>query len=101
MENLQKKVKEFVEKHQLEQKVEISALDLVSEIGEVTKEILKSSEYGRKEPKYREELKEELGDVFYSLINLANHYQVDLEEALVIAVEKYERRIKEKGEADS
>lgn len=46
MKNLQQKVKEFVEKYNLEHSAEISTLDLVTEIGEVAKEIIKSTNYG-------------------------------------------------------
>jgi NTP pyrophosphatase (non-canonical NTP hydrolase) len=75
-------------------------LDLLSELGEVAKEILKSTNYGSRGPEYREEIKEELGDAFYSLINLANHYSVDLEEALALVLQKYEKRLS-KGSAGS
>ena len=43
MKKVQKKVKEFAQKHNLEHNAEITMLDLVSELGEVSKEILKSS----------------------------------------------------------
>ncbi len=74
---------------------------MVSEIGKMAKEILEASNYGKRKPKYRKELKEEIGDVFYSLINLANHYKIDLEEALDLVLEKYEKRIKTKNTAAS
>ena len=97
MKNLQQKVEEFVEKYQLKHRPEITTLDLVSEIGEIAKEILEMSDYGKKEPKYREELKSEIGDALYSLINLANYYNIGLEEALEIALKKYQARLKEKN----
>lgn len=100
MDNFQEKVRVFVEKYNLAHSPEISALDLVSELGEVAKEILKSTNYGTKEPKYPEEIKGELGDAFYSLINLANHCNVDLEKALELALQKYEKRLS-KGSAGS
>ena len=56
--------------------------------------------YGRKPLEYREELKNELGDVLYSLITIANTFDIDLEEALNEALEKYEKRLK-KGSAGS
>lgn len=99
--NFQQKVKEFAEKYNLTHGAEIAALDLVSEIGEVAKEILKTTDYGKKPAKHREELKAEIGDVFYSLINLANYYNIDLEEALEIVLKKYEERLNNKGTASS
>jgi len=100
MKNLQKKVEEFVAKYNLQHEPEIDALDFVSELGEVVKEILKTTNYGKEKPKYRQEMKDEIGDAFYSLIKLANHYNVDLEEALESALKKYEKRL-QKGSASS
>ena len=56
--------------------------------------------YGRDPYKYREEVKSELGDVLYSLITVANTFDIDLEEALLEVVGKYEKRLK-KGSAGS
>lgn len=72
----------------------------MSELGEVAKEILKMSDYGRKPLKYRAELKSELGDLLYSIITIANSFDIDLEEALNMVLEKYEKRLK-KGSAGS
>ena len=94
MKNLQKKVLVFVERYNLKHSSEVSALDLVSEIGEVAKEILKSGNYGKNPPQKTAEMKSELGDALYSLITLANSLDIDLEEALNMVLEKYEKRIK-------
>ena len=40
------------------------------------------------------------GDLLFSIVCLANHYDVDLEKALEIALEKYKKRLK-KGSAGS
>lgn len=72
----------------------------MSELGEVAKEILKMSDYGKRPIKYREELRSELGDLFYSLITIANSFDIDLEKALEIVLAKYEKRLK-KGSAGS
>lgn len=81
--------------------VEYRMLDLFDEIGEVAKEISKMSDYGSKKPKFREEIIMELGDAFYSLITVANYYDVDLVDSLRLALEKYEKRIKKWGHAGS
>jgi len=76
MKELQDRIKKFCEKHGLESPVEHRVLDAASELGEVAKEILKLSDYGRKpiivgNLKYEkmggEELKSELGDLLYSI----------------------------------
>jgi NTP pyrophosphatase (non-canonical NTP hydrolase) len=97
MKEIQNKVKEFCERYELECPLEVRVLDLVSELGEFAKEIIKSTNYGKKQFEFREEIKTELGDLFFSLIVLANQLGIDLEEALSLVLEKYEKRIKEKG----
>jgi len=100
MKDLQRKVLDFTKKYNLVHSNEITALDLVSEIGEVAKEILKETNYGTAPLQKREELKKEIGDAFYSLINLANFNEIDLEEAINLVLEKYEKRLT-KGSAGS
>lgn len=100
MKKIQEKVKEFCEKNNMEHEIEYRVLDLVSEIGEVAKEILKMTDYGKKSMEFREEIKLELGDAFYSLITIANYFNINLEEALNLVLEKYKKRL-EKGSAGS
>ncbi len=102
----QQKVKEFMNVHDLEKDFTVRhrVLDLVSEVGEIAKEILKADSYGRDKmelARVREDLELELGDTFFSLIALANDCKVDLLAALDKAMKKYEGRLKEKGSLDS
>jgi len=101
MKDLQKKVLDFVERYNLKHSPETSALDLVSEIGEVAKEILKSGKYGKNPPVATAEMKGELGDALYSLIALANSLGIQLEEALNMILKKYEERIKKTDSSGS
>jgi NTP pyrophosphatase (non-canonical NTP hydrolase) len=94
MRNLQKRVKDFVSRNGLEYPPEHRVLDVASELGEVSKEILKMTDYGQKPLEYRPEIKTELGDLLYSVITLADFLDVDLEEALEEVMEEYEKRIK-------
>lgn len=100
MKELQQKVKKFCKTYHLESPPEHRALDVMSELGEVAKEILKTTNYGRKQREFRSELKSEIGDLLYSLITLANSFDIDLEEALSLVLEKYEKRLK-KGSSGS
>jgi NTP pyrophosphatase (non-canonical NTP hydrolase) len=100
MKELQEKIKKFCKEHNLESPAEHRVLDTMSELGEVAKEILKMSDYGRKPIKYGEELKSELGDLLYSVITIANSFDIDLEEALNMVLEKYKKRLRE-GSAGS
>ena len=98
---VQQKVKKFMDENKMNNPIEFRMLDLVDEIGEVAKEICKMSDYGTKKPVFRGEIISELGDAFYSLITVANYYDVDLTEALNLVIEKYEKRIKKGGHAGS
>jgi len=100
MREIQERIKKFCKENNMESPAEHRVLDTMSELGEVAKEILKMSNYGRKPIEYRDELKSELGDVLYSLITIANTFDIDLEDALHQVLEKYEKRLK-KGSAGS
>lgn len=100
MKQIQKQIKEFCKEHNLDASVENRMLDLVSEIGEASKEILKATNYGKKKAKFDGKIEEELGDAFFSLVVLANELDVDLENSLNKALKKYEKRL-EKGSAGS
>ncbi len=100
MKKLQEKIKKFCKENNLESPPEHRVLDTMSELGEVAKEILKMSDYGRKPIKYKEEISLELGDLLYSLITIANSFDIDLEEAMNASLRKYENRLK-KGSAGS
>lgn len=97
MKKIQQKVKSFTEENQLQHTPQVSTLDLVSEVGEIAKEILESSDYGEKKVELSKNLKLEIGDAFYSLICLANCLEVDLEDSLNIVLKKYQKRLKEGG----
>jgi NTP pyrophosphatase (non-canonical NTP hydrolase) len=100
MKKLQEIIKQFCKQYNLESPPEHRVLDAMSELGEVSKEILKMTDYGRKPLEYRQELKSELGDLLFSVITIANSFDIDLEEALNMVLEKYEKRL-EKGSAGS
>ncbi|MBU1038664.1 MazG-like family protein [Patescibacteria group bacterium] len=93
MKKLQEEIKIFCQVNGLIRPVEYQLLDMVSELGEVAKEILRSSDYGKKPVEYKEELKQELGDVLYSLITVANGLDIDLELAVKQAIVKYQARL--------
>ena len=97
----QQKVKKFMDENEMNNPIEYRMLDLVDEVGEVAKEICKMSKYGTEKPTFRDEIKTELGDAFYSLTTVANYYKVDLVEALEIVIQKYKKRINNGGHAGS
>lgn len=101
MKDIQEKVKILIKKYNLESSSEIRFIDLISEVGELGKEILKGNNYGKKEHRNTENLESEVGDVFFSLICVANELNIDLEQALDEVLKKYENRFSEKGNIGS
>ncbi len=96
MRKIQEKVKLFCEKNKLSSSLEHRVLDTISELGEFSKEILKATNYGKETIVLNDKLKLELGDVFFSLITIANTIDIDLDESLDTILEKYQKRIKKR-----
>ncbi|MDD4049582.1 MAG: MazG nucleotide pyrophosphohydrolase domain-containing protein [Candidatus ainarchaeum sp.] len=96
MKKIQEKINKFCKDKNLDSTLEIKVLDLVSEVGEVSKEIIKGTDYGKKDFKITENTKSEIGDVLFSLITIANQLDVDLEIALEKVLEKYQKRFEVK-----
>jgi NTP pyrophosphatase (non-canonical NTP hydrolase) len=101
MSDLQRDVALFMRRHRLRHDVETQTMDLVSEVGELAKEVLLATDYGRRAPQFRSELANEIGDALYSLLALADVCGVDAAAALGAALEEYERRLAERGDASS
>lgn len=97
LKELQKQVKDFIESNNMNTSVEFRTLDLVSEVGELSKEIIKSSNYGKVPVVNTENMCSEFGDVIFSLIAAANAMEINLEKELNSALVKYSRRLKKGG----
>lgn len=100
MKDTQEKIQLFCLHHNLVASPEHRLLDVVSELGEVAKEVLKSTDYGRKEFHSTEDFADEMGDALFSLIALANAAHVDLNTALETVLRKYDKR-SQKGDIGS
>jgi len=98
---LQADIVSFDRLHHVSTTIEGRALDLVSEVGELSKELLTGTRYGEESFVADESWEMELGDVLYSLIRLANHTNVNLGGAIQAALGKYERRWERKGTISS
>lgn len=101
MENWQQRAVEFAQKHNFSPDPGVYALDCLSELGEVAKEILRVTQYGRCPPHWSPEVRAEMGDLLYSLCLLAESVDVDLEQALDETLAKYHTRWLEKGHLGS
>jgi NTP pyrophosphatase (non-canonical NTP hydrolase) len=93
----QRDVERFTLRHDLQYDAVTHMLDLVSEVGELAKLVLQASDYGRRPLDDAVDFSGELGDAFYSLLTLAVVLDVDTGEALDRALQKYERRLQERG----
>ena len=98
---MQKLVEDFMDKHALYTNERIRYIDLVSEVGELGKEILKCTTYGKKEYEHSSDANGELGDCLFSLLALCCEMNVDAAEALRKALAKYETRFAQKGNIGS
>mgnify|MGYP000082480115 CR=1 FL=1 len=76
-------------------------LDVSSELGEVSKEVLKASDYGQTEARLTAELREELGDLLFSVHALASEANLDSNQLLQEALAKYSARLSVKGHIGS
>jgi len=99
--NMQEIVGKFIYKYNLQTNEHTRYIDLVSEIGELGKEILTSTDYGKKAYTQTPGATEELGDCLFSLLALCCEMNVNSEEALQNAILKYEARFKQKGHIGS
>lgn len=95
MKQLQTLVEQFCKKNQIQCPIEHRALDLTSEVGELAKEILKATNYGKQPFSIinNQVFIDELGDTLFSLIAIANLLDIKLEKALLTVLKKYEKRM--------
>ncbi|MEF8880217.1 MAG: MazG nucleotide pyrophosphohydrolase domain-containing protein [Candidatus Nanohaloarchaea archaeon] len=100
MREFQRKAVTFAKENNLDAPTEFRALDFISEAGEIIKDITKSADYGEK-PGDISLKKDEIGDLLFSLFLLAEDLDIDAEEAFEQAMQKYEKRIDEKGDPGS
>ncbi len=96
----QERVRSFLETHDLETEPAYRVLDLLSEAGEVAKEVNTSTEYGTT-PTDVSVARDELGDTLFALLALCVELEVDAEAALETSLAKYEKRLEERESAGS
>lgn len=99
--NWQQQAAEFAKKQNLNHPPGVYALDLMSELGEVAKEILLATRYGERPLSSIPAITAELGDVLYSLCQLATSAGVDLDEAFDLTLQKYRKRQQASGHIGS
>lgn len=98
---IQEKVNGFTKDKGITTGVEVRIADLASEVGELAKEVLKGTGYGKKQFSNTEGWENEIGDVLFSLICIANETDTSLEQCIKSALVKYEKRFMQSGHLDS
>ena len=98
---MQKSVHAFITKHNLRTTPQTRYIDLVSEVGELGKEILTATGYGKTEFTLTAHTESEIGDCLFSLLALCTEMNIDAEAALQKALKKYEARFTQKGHISS
>ena len=98
---MQKTVADFISKYQLHSDEITRYIDLTSEVGELGKEIIKSTNYGKKDFAKSNHIADEIGDCIFSLLALCSALGIDAEEALSASLLKYETRFTQKGDIGS
>lgn len=102
MRQAQRKTAELMDEYGLTASAQTRCLDLISEVGELVKEVLKATDYGNlQEPVQNSRLEQELGDCAFSLLALAEAMGLDAEAALESAMDKYRARWRSRGEIGS
>ena len=98
-----KNVAEFLAKSKTDTTALIRLADISSELGGVSKEVLKASDYGRDIPILQDNnsFTEEYGDLLFSVLALGIENNIDPSVALGIVLEKYNKRLETKGHIGS
>jgi len=97
----QERVAQILRTYSIRNDVRSRLMDVMSELGEVSKDMLKATDYGAVTPDSYASLGQELGDVYFALLALVQACDVDLEQALKQVCIKYEQRMEHKGEMSS
>jgi len=97
LKELQEYVEHFCDENEFGSSIEHSLLDLVSGLGDVSQEVLEASDYGESPSTIPDGIEEQVGDLFFSFLNVANYLEVDLEGALKSALERYQQEFSSSG----
>lgn len=97
----QRLVRDFIARHALTAPPGARLLDLISEVGELAKTSLKATAYGRTSFVPDDAWRDEIGDVYFSLLALASASGVDLDHVLGATLLKYRSRHARSGEIGS
>ena len=92
MTDLLNTLNEFLSKADATMDPQSRMIDISSEVGELGKEVLKSTKYGRNEFTVSSEFEEEYGDVLYSLLSMGLENNIDIEDIMKKTIKKMNSR---------
>ena len=94
--NEQKRIINYMYKHDLSCDATNRVLDLSSEVGKLSKMILKNTNYGKEEFKINPEMQDQVGEIYLVLLELANDMGLDLQDSFKRAVERNDIKLSDK-----
>ena len=99
---ISEEVREFLNVSKTFSDTFVRLADIQSELGELSKEILKATRYGKTEtPTRHESIEDEYGDLLFSVLALGVELKTDPEYCLRKSIEKYNKRLEETGQIGS
>ena len=101
-EYISEEVREFLNVSKTFSDTFVRLADIQSELGELSKEILKATRYGKTEtPTRHESIEDEYGDLLFSVLALGVELKADPEYCLKKSIEKYNKRLEKTGQIGS
>ena len=99
---ISEEVREFLNVSKTFSDTFVRLADIQSELGELSKEILKATRYGKTEtPTRHESIEDEYGDLLFSALALGVELKADPEYCLKKSIEKYNKRLEKTGQIGS
>ena len=99
---ISEEVREFLNVSKTFSDTFVRLADIQSELGELSKEILKATRYGKTEtPTRHESIEDEYGDLLFSVLALGVELKTDPEYCLRKSIEKYSKRLEKTGQIGS
>ena len=99
---ISEEVREFLNVSKTFSDTFVRLADIQSELGELSKEILKATRYGKTEtPTRHESIEDEYGDLLFSVLAFGVELKADPEYCLKKSIEKYNKRLEKTGQIGS
>ena len=89
-----KSLEDFIARHNLETAPEWSLLDIQAQLGELTRALLKQTNFGRETAPLESPIAhEKIGDLMFAIAYFALLHNVDLETAMNDSIKRFEKKL--------